>query len=149
MPNETEPNLSAVDLEPLRNIARLYIQKRDLEAQLKNAKRQIAELQGPCLNTLTASGIPRLPLEVDGNTVTLHIHQQLWARPHPGDDGRVAVVEALAAEGMADDFLKTDFNIASISGWVREMVSAGEPLPEMLAAALNVTNVVEVRARVS
>ena len=80
----------------------------------------------------------------DGRLVFLH--RQLWARAKDGD--KDAVIHALEESGLTE-FITTTFNTNTISGYVREQSKLDVPLPESLAASLQVDEVFQLRVRKS
>jgi len=143
-----EANSDSLNMDVMRQMANLYIKKRDEEAALKETKAAIAGLQEVCLSELAMAGVERLPLTTESGSITLYIHSQMWARPIGGSEGRAAVVDALNSEGM-EGFVKTDVNLNQISGFVRECNRSGVELPERLRAVLDLSTTTELRARVS
>ncbi len=148
-PAYTDGQSATLNMTLLRDLAEKIARKRELDAQLEALKRDIDALQEPCIAELTMAGVERLPVRLsDESTMTLFVHEQLWARPLNGSEGRDAVVEALKEEGL-EEFVKEDFNISTLSAWCREQERANTPLPERLLAVMDISRDRQVRGRAS
>ena len=143
----TEETPDTLNLALLRRMASLQLQKKEIDAKAKLVRSEIAAIQEQCRDEMMSNGVTTLPIEVESGRITLYINSTLWARPMVAtEEGRAAVVEALRSEGL-DDLVKTDFNVQKLSGYVRELQSNGEPVPDQLACVIETSTTVEVRGR--
>lgn len=150
----------------LRERLRLFLSatnaKRDAEAILKDAKRRIAELEGPLMDALTDQGITSV--KIDG--ATIFFHKQKWAKiAYPktaldlgdGEDGapvglsvemkraaRARAVAALNAAGFGE-FITIETQ--GLSSALRERETSGLALPPEFDGAVDWYEKVSLRSR--
>lgn len=121
-----------------RRFIELTSRKRAIDAEKREIQKELDDLETEILDEFADEGIDRI--SVDGYTIGLR--RDIWARPakdpDTGETLRDAAVNALRAAGL-DDYVKEDFNVQSLSAYVRELVDNGDPIPDELRDALHVT----------
>jgi len=120
---------TGVDMEMLTEFAKLDVQLKEFEMKVKSIKNAKSKLEGPLLEQMVNSGINSMSLEGLG---TLYIRSQIWPKFLEGKT-RADVVTAMKEDGIAEDFVKEDYNANSFAAYIREMENNGESLPEHLA----------------
>jgi hypothetical protein len=131
-----------MDIELARRFGALVKEKRDLEAELRRVKDEMGTLEPLVLDEMQNNQMDRMHL--DGQTI--YMHRILTSKAKGGN--RNAVVAALKAEGLGD-LVAEGYNANSLSAWVREQLAADEPLPPLLAATLDLEEIVSIRGRQS
>lgn len=138
-------------LAALRECVDLNNEKARLKERLKAIEARLTAIEPECLNLLIELGDEDHPgnMRIAGSTV--YLHPTLYARPKDGDRERTA--QALVAAGLGY-MVKPDFNINTLSAWVREVKAKGEAASTeelvMLAAiedTLEITEAWDVRTR--
>ena len=134
----------------MKRYAALLIRKRDLDGELKELQKEVRELEPRVLNALMEDQITKQLVTVDGVSITLHVHKQLWAKakrdPDTGDRNKEEVARVLKRCGLSF-LVKNDYNTGSLSAYVRERLGDGQALQPTLAAAIDLDEVVSVRGR--
>jgi hypothetical protein len=122
--------------------ASLYDAKRRLDAELRGIKAQIAALEEPLMEQLTAQGLRSCHLTT-GETV--YLHRQVWAGVKSDGDKATAeekrrAVEALEQLGMTD---MVTLNYQTLSAWCREH----DQLPPELDGVIELEEKYSLRCR--
>ena len=131
-----------MDIDLARQYGELLRQKRDLEADLRGVKDRLYALEPLLLDEMQSNQMDKLHL--DGQTI--YMHRILTTKAKGGD--RSAVVAALKASDLGD-LVAEGYNANSLSAWVREHLAAEQPLPPLLAATLDLEEIVSIRGRQS
>ena len=126
--------------EKLDRFIELETERRILEARLKDIKEEIAPLHEAVLEHFSQTGTEK----IRRGGLTLYIHRQLWARAIDGDYERGCA--ALRAAGL-EDLIKEQFNVHTLSAWLREQERMGEPIPESFKGAIQTEETFQVRTR--
>ena len=129
---------------PIMSLASRLLDLRDekdrLAAEAKAVGQEYDAVEGQLVTLLMTSGQRSL---TTAENVTLSLRNQVWARPRPGADddekqrNRAAVAQALTENGL-DFLIKSDFDIRSLSTFIRETQERGEDVPDGLLAVLQV-----------
>lgn len=131
----------------LDEFVRLTHAKKDLEAQLRLIKDQLAPLEKTLLDEFSAEGVNGKRHAATGKLVS--ITRQIWARAAGGD--KAAAAEALKRCPDTAAFVEPSFNVNSLSAYFREKArdaeAAGQPvldpaelLPAELHGAIDLTD---------
>ena len=143
--------------EKLARFSELAREERELEKKLKKVEAEMAALEEPLKDQFSDLGMSNA--RVGG--LTIYLHTQLWAgaakREIVNADGTVSVVgdaettcEALIEAGLAE-FVKPNFNVNTLSAWVRELPedqATGLPiLPPELEGKISITKKYSLRTR--
>jgi hypothetical protein len=128
-----------------KKYAELLQEKKEIEQDLKECKEEIAELEPLVLNKMAEDQMTRITLNLEGESATLHTHTMVWARPKGGN--KQAVIDALASNPDLADLVSESYNTAQLSAYVREVLSNNATLDPVLAAALQLDEVITCRAR--
>lgn len=118
-----EDEQQAVDqFTAMRRYIALSNEKKKIKAREKQINNELAALEPSCRSLLIEMGDEDNPgsMRLAGSTV--YLYPELYARPKDGDRERTA--HALKSAGM-DWLVKEDFNINSLSAWVREVKRKG------------------------
>ena len=132
-----------MDKGTLDEFLRLSDVVKQAEVDLEYFKEQRAKAEQKLREQFEHDGVSSVRA-TDGRLVFLH--RQLWARAKDGD--KEAVIHALEESGLTE-FITVGFNTNTISGYVREQSKLDVPLPESLAASLQVDEVFQLRVRKS
>ena len=135
-------------MELVHRYVELVKRKREIEAELRAVKTELGEGEGigpgkmekQALDWMVQNGMESA--RVPGMTVS--VNRQLWA--FAKDKDRESACEALRAAGLGD-MVKENFNMLTLSAWVREQDEAGEPLPAAFAGRIEVAEVFRLGAR--
>ena len=129
---------------PIMSLASRLLDLRDekdrLAAEAKAVGQEYDVVEGQLVTLLMTSGQRSL---TTAENVTLALRNQVWARPRPGADddekqrNRAAVAQALTENGL-EFLIKSDFDIRSLSTFIRETQERGEDVPDGLLAVLQV-----------
>ena len=103
-----------MDTEAIRRFVSLEQRKKDLDALLKEATKDLADAREAAIEALLAAGLDAA--EVDGRRVALS--QKASARPV---DDREAVIAALKASPIAG-YVAEDYNTKSLDAFVTEVL---------------------------
>jgi len=103
-----------VDTEAIRRFVSLEQRKKDLDALLKEATKELAEAREAAIEALLAAGLDAA--EVDGRRVALS--QKAAARPL---EDREAVIAALKASPISG-YVAEDYNTRSLDAFVTEVL---------------------------
>ncbi len=133
-----------MDMKIARQFAALVTKKKKAEAELKEAREEMAELEPLILQMLTDEGMDNLKLTVEGEKITLFPKTMLWAYPKDGDRG--AVCSALKKAHLGD-LVKEDYNTSTLSAWARERLAEGVELPPTIASVVDLTEKVTLQGR--
>tara|TARA_R110002110_G_scaffold69439_7_gene187204 strand:- start:1021 stop:1479 length:459 start_codon:yes stop_codon:yes gene_type:complete len=133
-----------MDMKIARKFAALVAKKKEAEAELKDAREAMAELEPLILQMLTDEGLKDLKLTVSGMSITLYPKTMLWAYPKEGDRG--AVCKALKKARLGD-LVKEDYNTSTLSAWARERLAEGVELPPTIASVVELTEKVTLQGR--
>lgn len=127
--------------ELLARLVNATIAKRKLEAELKEAKAKVAELEEPVRDIFARLGVDSL--RIRGYSVSPS--STWWAGAFDKD---YATACAALREAGLDEFVQERFNTNTVSAWVRELERTvdGQPiLPEALQGKLKVSEKQGVR----
>lgn len=127
-------------LEAARRFHRLTRQKRALERELGDIVAELMRVEETLRSSMLEEGITTLPLDVDGEEMTLYVHRQVWASAPD-----VQAIDALRKIG-GHSLIREAVNAQTLSAFVRERLAEG-PMPEDILTALNVHERIQVRAR--
>ena len=119
----------------------LYERKRELEATLKAISDELAGLEPVVQDKMLQDGITSAKLQ---SGMLLYQQRMLWARAKDGD--RAATAAGLKRIGLAD-FVHEDFNVNSLSAYVRELDKTGESRPDGFDEIVQVDEEYRIRAR--
>lgn len=133
-----------MDLEPVRRFVRLGFEIEQLEAQVSELNKERMALEDTIRSMLIEEGVSNIPLDVDGEAMTVHSHRQLWVKPKKGIE-RDAVCEALRSCGL-DWMVKENFNANTLSSFVREELSNERAIPDEVTAVCDLDFRHRVRA---
>lgn len=131
-----------------RRLLAVRAEKERLQDELKAVSAEYDAIEGNLIGQMAASGVGSFTMQPEG--VTISITHRLWARPLPGADddekqrNRGAVAQALTEHGL-DFLMKSDFDIRSLSTFIRETQERGEVVPEGLLAVLQVVQEPTIR----
>lgn len=138
----TTTDLSSPALSHIaRRLLAIKAEQDRINAEKKNIDMEADAVEGALITQMAAIGLASFRLDPEG--VTMSISHRLWARPLPGADddekqrNRSAVAQALSENGL-DFLMKSDFDIRSLSTFIRESQERGDELPEGLMAVLQV-----------
>ena len=135
----------SLNTELAREFATLTAKKADLSSQIDAIKEELRGLEEPLKQNMALEGVDSLPIQLeDGETYTLYLHRQIWAKPKDGD--KVAGASALKLGGLGH-FVSEGFNTSTLSAWLREALSNGEEIPKPVVEAFDLNEVVSVRGR--
>jgi len=122
---------------------------KELEARVKGWKSDKAKIEKRILENFSETGISSI--KIDGSTV--YLHRQLWAgtdRHEDEDDEseepKIRAIAALRAAGC-EDLIKENFNVMTLSAFVRELDQNKEELPAEFEGAIKVAEVYSARVR--
>lgn len=136
-----------MNIELLTNYANLMKEKKDLDAQARIIKGEIAHIEDAVQEQFINNGVDSLKV----NGQTLYLHQQLWASPKKRDGDSTDSAYERACKKLSeiglDDFVNPRFSTQSLSAFVRERSSDGEPLPDGFEDVISVTEKISVRVR--
>jgi len=132
--------MTAAYIDNAKRFVALTVEKRQIEARLKEIEAELRSLQEPLLDYMADSGIDRISL--DG--YTLYPLTQTWASALDGDQPRACA--ALEVAGLSK-MVQPRFNAQTLSAWVREQMAAGQELPVSFEGTIKVLTIVEIRAR--
>lgn len=133
--------MANIDNNLLAEYVELSKTKRSLEAELKDAKRRLGELEPKLLDQFAASAMQRC--HVAG--LTVYVHRQLWAGAKDGDNE--ALIAGLDAAGLGDDLVKRTVNKQTLSAWAREIENEGGEFPEEVKEVMTLDEVYSLRTR--
>lgn len=107
----------------MREFVDLNTEQKRLKARLSEIEARKRALEPECKNLLFELGDDEDPghMRIAGHT--MYLHPDLYARPKDGDRERTA--RALVENGLGH-LVKEDFNINSLSAWVREVKAKGD-----------------------
>jgi hypothetical protein len=118
---------------------RRYIQLRNVqkarEAEAQAAKEEADAMEEELRDNLAASGMPRIPL--DGYLAYLQTRTTASKKPEVSQQ---MYFDALRAVGAAE-LIQPKVNANTLAAFVREFIKEDRPIPEELAAVLNITEV--------
>ena len=123
-----------MNIAVFRNFLGARSRKQAAEAALKIASAAYRELEQSVLAEFEKANVKQIKL--DGHTV--HLHRQVWASAKDGDQQRLCA--ALGACGL-NDVMRLTVNSHTLSAYVRDQESAGEPLRPELQEAIKVSEV--------
>jgi hypothetical protein len=138
---------TSIDTDLAGRYADLIAEKRGIDRRKREIEKELRTLEEPLRMSFIEAGAANLALERDGNRTTLYLHRQVWASPAEGKD-RKDVAAALVSIGMGE-LVNPNYNSNTLSAWVRERVKAEEAIPEGLVDVLNITERIEVNARIT
>lgn len=107
----------------MREFVELNNEKRRLKARLKEIEQRLGAIEPECMHLLIELGDEEHPGNMRIAGATMYLHPELYARPKDGDRARTA--QALVANGLGY-LVKEDFNINSLSAWIREVKAKGD-----------------------
>jgi len=127
-----------LDTERARRFIALTARKRAIDAERREITKELDTLETAILDEFAEHGIDRIAL--DG--YTLGLRRDIWARPakdpDTGETLRDAAINALRAAGL-NDYVREDFNVQSLSAYVRELIDNGDDVPDELRDSLHIT----------
>lgn len=103
-----------MDIDPIRTFVSLERRKKELDAALKEATKELADAREAAIEALLAEG--RDAVEVDGRRVALE--QKASAGPI---EDRDAVIEALKASPISG-YVEENYNTKSLNSFVTEVL---------------------------
>jgi hypothetical protein len=130
-------------IEPMRRLAALHFQIEGTEAQLKALKAEAESLEQVCLATFVEMGIDSLPLAIDGQPVSVHLHRTLRTTKADGVEMQAAV-DALKDAGLGW-LVREQYVAQTLGSWVREELAAGRVLPPTLTTLFDIREITDVR----
>jgi len=120
-----------------------------LEKKVKDLTASKGKIESRILENFSENGISSI--KIDGSTV--YLHRQLWAgtdRHEDEDDEseepKIRAIAALRAAGC-EDLIKENFNVMTLSAFVRELDQNKEELPAEFEGAIKVAEVFSARVR--
>ncbi|MFO1163533.1 MAG: hypothetical protein U1E60_32185 [Reyranellaceae bacterium] len=136
--------MPAAKTDLVKRMIRFRKEREAAEAKAAKAKAQMDALEPSVLEWFQQQGIGSI--KVDG--VTVHIRRELWASV--GDQGLDFLRDALDVAGIdSTTIISERANTQTLSALVREFDKAGNPLPNSLAAAVNVSEKFKLGFRAS
>ena len=131
-----------MNTENLKQFLALQQERAEIEARDKELAAQLACLEKQILTEFERTGINSV--SIDGKV--LFLYRKLVSRAKDGDKGRL--IKAMRECGMAE-YVKDDptYNTQSVEAWVRAQLDEGQPLPEPLKEALEITELFFVRTK--
>lgn len=137
-----------MNLDLIRDYASLAQQRRDLKSQLDAVNKKLAELRPIVCTELTSEGIDKMPVKLsDGRGLTLTLVRIVRAHLRADCPDRSTAIDALEACGL-EELLRVDFNLNSVSSWMREELAAGRKIPAKLKAVFDISDTPDLRATV-
>lgn len=144
------------DMSAAQKFAELENRKKELEAELREVKKELDEIGGPegiLLEQFMHAGLSKM--SIGGRTI--YIHRQLWASAV--DKNYEVACAGLKSAGLGD-YVQERFNTHSLSAYFREQYQdmlensddVPEPediLPEELKGAIDLYEKVQLRSRKS
>ena len=121
--------------------AELLQQKRLLEKDLREVKRDIAAAQEPLLDKLAEQGLRSIKTD-EGDTV--YMHRAVYVGAKDTDYDRAC--DAFSAAGLGE-FVQRRFNSNTVSAWYREATAEGQSIPQALEDVLDVNERITLRVR--
>jgi hypothetical protein len=132
----------------IRDYASLAQQRRDLKSKLDDVNRKLAEMRPVVCTELTNEGIDKMPVKLtDGRGLTLSLVRIVRAHLKESCPDRSTAIDALEQCGL-DRLLRVDFNLNSVSSWMREELAAGRKLDARLRAVFDISDTPDLRATV-
>ena len=128
-----------MNTEIMKQFAKLDSRRAALEAELKEVKERIKEVEPQVLDEMTQNEVSNI--RIDGRTI--YVQSQIWGRKKAPNE---TIVKALRDAGL-EDFVSEGFNMQSISAFIREKVKNGESLPPQFNGVLEANEVFSVRSR--
>ncbi len=102
-----------MDVERIKRLQELMLEKRNLDGLLKETNREIAELEERVLEDMASEGVTGVRC---GNRM-MYMYEQAFVSVAPGED-RLEVAQRLKAAGLGV-YIKEDFNLNSLSAHYR------------------------------
>jgi hypothetical protein len=133
-----------MDMDRARSMARLIKRKRELEQERREVMDEIAKIEMPLLEEMQMEQLSSLPITVDGEKITIYIHNQVWAKAKDGD--KDAVTKVLKRCGLKD-YVSETYNTNSLSAYVRERIADGRTLQPTLRDVIEISEVPSIRGR--
>ena len=127
----------------IRRFARLKMKLDAAQAVVDDIKGEAKAMHDDLRDAMIENGIPSMPVSVDGQRISVHIKEEMWAKPVGGD--RAAVIKALKVCRLGH-YCAENFNSNSLSSYVRNRMKEVGSLPPSLAAVLEVTESCKVVA---
>lgn len=121
--------------------ARLYRISKAQKGDLDATKAAMADLDAKLQEAMLEKG--STSFNVNGNTVFLS--REIRANKNPAVDENT-FYERLRAAGLGDFVTKT-VSASRLAGWARELIDADQPIPDDLAAVINVHQMYKVGVR--
>lgn len=135
--------------------AQLAREKRKINIRLKEIDSRTDLISESLMEAYQQMGMQRMT--VDG--VTIYIEETFWAggaKIVSEETGEEYIDRQLTARALVDagyaDFVRPDFNVNTLSGWLRELDrdERGMPiLPDSLVGKINVTHLFKLKTRIS
>lgn len=152
--DQREPNTDKRFQEFTKEYAELTKEKRRIEGREKEINSRIKELDGIILDYYQQMGLQRMTI----NGVTIYLSEEIWAGGAKivGETGEEYTDRQLTCRALIDagypDFVKPDFNVMTLSAWVRELDrdNNGNPiLPVELVGKMGVTRSWKLKGRMA
>ena len=106
-----------MNMEQLKEFVSLEGQKITLDAELKQVKQKLDELEELLVPQFIEDGVPSITVDVEGHTRTVRIEQEVYASPL---NDREEVIEALRASELGQ-YVAENYNTQSLTAFVREV----------------------------
>ena len=127
-----------MNIDVFRNFLGARSRKQAAESALEIASAAYRDLERDVLAEFEKANVNQIKL--DGHTV--HLHRQVWASARDGDQQRLCT--ALCACGLGE-LVRPMVNSHTLSAYVLDQESAGEPLRPELQEAIKVSEVYSAR----
>lgn len=131
-----------MDMKLAQNFAAAMQTKRNLEEELRQVKASMSELEPLLLQEMRDNQTERFTMKVNDETMTLHLHSVLVAKPKVD---RAEIAEVL--EALDTGLVKKTYNANTLNAYVRELAANEEELPRQLASVLETDLITSIRGR--
>lgn len=132
----------------LEEFVSLKAEKAELEAKAKAIGSHLVTLERTILDDFATEGVSSVKLNGSQtgrpDNVLVYLHRSLHASPKEGNHERAC--HALEMVGM-NQLLERKFNVQSVSAYIRELDTNGDPIPDVIKEAFNVAEIFSVRTR--
>ena len=137
MPEEKEQN-QAIDIRLLKRFAKLEKARAALSAAMDRIDAKLDPTREAVTDALIDAGVDRMTVE--GRTI--FIKHDIWAKLLKG---RKEAIEALKKAEL-EEYVAENFNMNSLSAYVREKIKNGEPLPKSFDGIIDASHVYKARS---
>lgn len=128
----------------LSEYERKTLEKRDLEARVRDLNRELEELEPRALDYLINAGLTNVKL-ASGSTV--YLDKTIWASLVDDEGGTKEGAHRALKRANLGYLVKSNVNVQSLSAYVRERLKEGLPLFPSIQPWINVTEKPAVRVR--